>query len=296
MLADRKGELSTFAATLFWGSSFVAIKSGLDYMDPVPFVVLRFIMATVFFTIIFLLYKKTLRISLFKNKYVYLMSVFNAGGFMFQYLGLDYTSAIKGSLLININVIFVMLIAHFYLKELVTTKKAISVIGGVIGIFLLVTEGDLSLLTSGSIKGDLIVLVGGTCWAVYITLSRKVVRDGACIFELNYMLTILTTIILLPFLWGTNFDLNSTSMGYIVYVAFFCTIVTFMLWTYGLKTISATASSVIMMNEVVFASIMGMILLGERLNAYGYVGAIIMLVAIANISLERKIKNPLRKS
>jgi len=296
MIHKWKGELSTFLATLFWGSSFVAIKSGLDHIDPIPFVVLRFILATLFFTVIFLAYKKTLKISLLRNRLVYLMAFFNAGGFLFQYIGLDLTSAIKGSLLININVIFVMLIAHFYLKELISATKAISVLGGILGIFLLITEGNLSILTTGSIRGDVIVLMAGACWAFYITLSRKVVREGACIFELNYMLVILTTLILLPFLWGTEVNLNGSSMIYLIYVAFFCTIVTFMLWTHGLKTISATASSVIMMNEVLFATVMGMVILGERLNVYGYLGAIIMVISIANISLERKRKSPLRKS
>jgi len=296
MLEKWRGELATFAATLFWGSSFVAIKMGLEHIDPIPFVVMRFLFASIFFTIIFFAYKKTLKVSLLRNRFVYLMAVFNAAGFMLQYVGLDHTSAIKGSLLININVIFVMLVAHFFLGELVTKKKLVSVIGGVFGIFLLVTEGDLSLLASGTIKGDVIVLLGGTCWAFYIALSRKVVKDGACIFELNYMLIILTTVLLAPFYWGSEFDITASNLMYIVYVAFFCTIVTFMLWTYGLKTISATASSVIMMNEVVFATMLGIILLGERLNIYGFLGAIVMLFSIANISLERKRKSVLRKS
>ncbi|HOP08899.1 MAG TPA: DMT family transporter [Candidatus Methanofastidiosa archaeon] len=295
MLQGRKGELATFAATLFWGSSFVVIKSGLNQIDPMPFVVLRFIAASILFTVIFLICRKGLGTGLLRNKYVYLMSLFNAGGFLFQYIGLDHTSAIKGSLLVNINVIFVMLIAHFYLNETVTPRKALSVLGGVLGIFLLITEGDLGVLGSGSGKGDMAVLVGGVCWAFYIVLSRKVVRDGADIFGLNYMLTILTTAVLLPLLWGTEFDLNAGSMAYILYIAFFCTIVTFMLWTYGLKTVSATASSVMLMNEVVFASFLGMLLLGERLDAYGYAGAMIMVIAIANMALERKRKYPLSK-
>ena len=140
------------------------------------------------------------------------------------------------------------------------------------------------------------MLLGGTCWAFYIVLSRKVVKDGACIFELNYMLVLLTSLLLLPFLWGTDVHLTRENMLFIVYVALFCTVVTFLLWTYGLKTVSATASSVILMNEVVFATILGIILLGESLNAIGLLGALVMMFSIANVSLERRGKSLLRKS
>lgn len=294
MFGSRKGEAATLASTLFWGSSFVAIKMGLEHVDPVPFAIIRFLFAALFSTVVFCAVRRRLTSSLLRNRYLYLMGVFNAGGFLLQYLGIDRTTAIKSSLLVNINLIFVMILSHYYLGERATPRKLLSVAGGIVGIFLLVTEGDFDVLHTGTLAGDLIVLMSGFTWAWYIVISRKVMSNGTDIFEVNYILMLLTAAVLLPFGIGASFEVSRTGLYYILYVAFFCTTIPFLLWTYGLKTISATTSSVLATGEVVFATLMGAVILGERLNAYGIAGAAIMGAAITTMSLERKRKQPTR--
>jgi len=294
MFGSRKGEAATLASTLFWGSSFVAIKMGLEHVDPVPFAIIRFLFAALFSTVVFCAVRRRLTSSLLRNRYLYLMGIFNAGGFLLQYLGIDRTTAIKSSLLVNINLIFVMILSHYYLGERATPRKLLSVAGGIFGIFLLVTEGDFDVLHTGTLAGDLIVLMSGFTWAWYIVISRKVMSNGTDIFEVNYILMLLTAAFLLPFGIGASFEVSRTGLYYILYVAFFCTTIPFLLWTYGLKTISATTSSVLATGEVVFATLMGAVILGERLNAYGIAGAAIMGAAITTMSLERKRKQPTR--
>ena len=294
MIESRKGEAATLLSTIFWGSSFVAIKMGLEHVDPVPFAVVRFVIAAMISTVAFVAVRKRLSSSLLRNKYLYLMGIFNAAGFYLQYIGIDRTTAIKSSLLININLIFVMIISHFYLGEHATKRKMVSVFGGIVGIFLLVTEGEFDMLHSGTLTGDILVLLSGFTWAWYIVFSRKVMSAGADIFEVNYILLVITALVLLPTGIGSDFAISRTGMLYIVYAAFFCTTIPFMLWTYGLKSISATTSSVLATGEVVFAAIMGIIILGESLNVYGIAGAVIMIAAITNMSLERKRKQPTR--
>ncbi|MHC1604755.1 MAG: DMT family transporter [Candidatus Methanofastidiosia archaeon] len=220
---DRKGELATLASALLWGSSFAAIKMGLAHIDPIPFVILRFIFATLFSIVIYASMQKSFKLSIFKNRYIYFMGFFNAVGFLFQYLGLDLTTAIKTSLLININLIFVMTISHFYLGEVITPRKLFSVAGGVIGIFLLITGGDLTALKSGYLLGDIMVLLAGFSWSVYIVLSRKIISEGADIFELNYMIMLITALILLPFGIGSEFHITEQNLIFTLYVALFCT-------------------------------------------------------------------------
>lgn len=295
MLADRKGEIATLGSTLFWGSSFIAIKMGLDHIDPIPFAVIRFLFAALFSTIIYFVLKRRLSSSLLKNRLVYVLSLCNALAYLLQNFGIDLTTAIKASLLININLIFVLVISHFYLKERVTSKKLSAVFIGLIGITLVVTEGNFDLLHSGTLLGDFIVLGSGLAWACYLVLSRKVIAAGADIIELNYILMVLTALFLLPSM-AVSHDvvLSMENMKYILYMAFFCTTIPFLLWTYGLKTISATTSSVLSIGEVIFASILSAIILKESLNAYGILGAGIIIAAITLMSFERKRKQPTR--
>ena len=72
----------------------------------------------------------------------------------------------------------------------------------------------------------------------------------------------------------------STSWWAIAYTAVFCTVIPFFLWTWGLRYISATASSVILLIEVVFAIALATVILDERLSFGTIVGGLCIISAI----------------
>jgi drug/metabolite transporter (DMT)-like permease len=70
------------------------------------------------------------------------------------------------------------------------------------------------------------------------------------------------------------------------YTAVLCTVAPFFLWSWGLRRISATTSSVLMLSEVIFALILAGIILGERLSAGAIVGSGLIIGAAVLASRE----------
>ena len=65
----------------------------------------------------------------------------------------------------------------------------------------------------------------------------------------------------------------------IVYLAVFCTSLTFLLWQYGLQEFSATASSIVLLLEILVAVAIGVAFLGERMAGWAVVGGVLVTLA-----------------
>jgi len=69
-----------------------------------------------------------------------------------------------------------------------------------------------------------------------------------------------------------------------LYLAIACTTVAYYLWAYGLKRLTATSSSIILLLEIVAGLAVSFALLGEGLNSYAIVGAAFIIGAIVLVS------------
>ncbi len=101
-------------------------------------------------------------------------------------------------LLIDINVIFVAIVASAVLHETIDRRVAAAIAIGVVGVALVATEGDLSTLASGNFLGSLIAFSTGLIWAFFIVFQKNVmVRESnvlgvttAVIVETSLILTV----------------------------------------------------------------------------------------------------------
>jgi drug/metabolite transporter (DMT)-like permease len=75
----------------------------------------------------------------------------------------------------------------------------------------------------------------------------------------------------------------------IVYVGLLSTAFTFALMALALKHMPAPRASVLLSTETLFAAAAGYILLGERLSLIGWVGAILILMAVLVLTKERSL-------
>jgi len=70
--------------------------------------------------------------------------------------------------------IFIVILSIIILKEEFTKRKLFAVILGFIGIFLVITKGDISSFSFKSIDILLIVMLSAFCFALFSVLSKKV--------------------------------------------------------------------------------------------------------------------------
>ena len=72
------------------------------------------------------------------------------------------------------------------------------------------------------------------------------------------------------------------------YTAVFCTVLPFLLWSWGLKRIPATSSCVILLIEIVFALVLAAVVFGERLTPGAMFGALLIMGAVLLVARETR--------
>jgi drug/metabolite transporter (DMT)-like permease len=296
-MGARGAVVSTLAAGLLWGSSFSVIKIGLRSLDPFWFVLLRFLFATLLAVGAVLIAGRGRRFaSYLRSPLVLWLGVSNAAGFVFQFKGQTLTTASHAALLINASTIFVAIASRLVFRERFGPLKTLAVIVGMCGVTLVTTRGGAGDWSGPGIAGDLMIVLAALLWTFFILLDKKIVSEpGTDVRALTAAMVTVTAAAALPvaLVFGRGgLPAPTADWWTIAYTGAFCTVVPFFLWTSGLRFITATTSTVIMLAEVVFALALAALLLGERLTPGALVGSLLILAAVVLVSREKSDIQP----
>lgn len=291
MRGTKGAVVATVLSALLWGSSFSVIELGLRAIDPYWFVFMRFALAAVVALSVTAAsghFRDAVR--LMRHPLVLLLGVSNAVGFIFQFKGQTLTTAGKAALFVNSSTIFVALASRFILRERMGPLKAVAVVMGMVGVFVVTTGGRLSIAAGPELGGDMLVLAAALVWTVFILVNKRVVAgESVGLRALTSAMVTVTALAALPaaLVFGRG-HLPEPSVHWwaVVHTAVLCTVVPFFLWSWGLKHITATASSVILLTEIVFALTLAALLLGERLSTGSLIGSLLIVSSVLLASRE----------
>ncbi|MFL9811877.1 DMT family transporter [Stutzerimonas sp. VN223-3] len=147
------------------------------------------------------------------------------------------------------------------------------------GLMYLISRGSWGAFTSLSFQtGDLIMLVAVLVWALYTLLLRR----WAAYLQLP-PLTLLGVLMLigmpliLPFYLFElsrvgGFMLTATNLAVIGYTAIFASLVAYLTWNHGVKTVGAAKAAMATYLMPVFTAILGWLVLGEGLQTFHWIG------------------------
>lgn len=282
----KKAVLLTVIAGLLWGTSFPAIKIGLQYMDAYTFAFLRFLFASLVMISVSLLTKK-FSFNFNKKRLILLLGVTNGLAYLLQYIGMVSTSASKSALFVNLSVVWVALLSPILLKERVGNKKILGVAASLVGVLFMTTNLDFSSLTNGTVIGDLLVITAGIAWAFFIVYNKPLVMDCKNMLQTMTWLLVFTLLPLLPtatFSAGIFAALPLDAWLAVFYTAVFCWVIPYYLWLKGLKNIPAVTSSVVLLTEVIVAVAISTLVLGEAFTMVSGLGAVFIILAILLVS------------
>ena len=189
---------------VLWGTSFVAMKVGLGYVDPYSFAFLRLVTASVFSAAL-LFVRERPKLNVLRDRRIWVLGILNAGGFILQYVGISYTTANRTALITNSNVAFTAFLSWSLYHEPMGFGNLLALPLSVLGLFLLVTGGDLSTLSGGQVMGDLLVLLAGLVWSFFLVLNKDIVsRRSTNVSQMVAWVMLVTTIGIAPvaFLFG----------------------------------------------------------------------------------------------
>ena len=287
-MAGRRYELILVVAGIIWGTSFAAGKIGVDNMDPVLFSAMRYSFGglAIFIALVAM---KQFNLSVFRLKGLWIIALFNAIAMLFQNVGMTMTSATNTVLLVDINVVFIAILAVFVLKERLNRRMVLGLLIGLVGVVEISTNGDLSAIFSGSFEGNMLVFGAGILWAFYVVLLTRSLNGTELLASATGAVIIETAIFLIPIMLVLTRDYSIGSTGTLaaLYAGIFCTALAFVMYSVGLKHLGATMSSVILLVEIVFGILFAILLLGEMPTVATGIGGVMILLSVIVISMNQ---------
>ena len=281
---------------IIWGTSFVAQSIGMQSIDAFTFTGIRTTLGVLFllpFTLIinkgFDFRKKTLRDGL-------ILGIVFSIAQNFQQFAFYYSTSGKIAFITAFYMFFVPLFSVIFLKKKIAVLTWLSILMGLIGLFLLcMNPSDLTSIN----LGDILALICAVFYAVQIMLIDKFLEDGISGVQLSFMqffvAAIISIIAMFIFEKPVLADIKTAAPS-LLYSGIMSCGIAYTLQIVGQKHASPVVASLLMCLESVFAVIAAAIILDEGMSAREAVGCVIMFSAIilsqVSESFSAKNQNP----
>ena len=281
-------------ASVFWGTSFPGSKLVIDEVDPLFLTLARIAIGSLLGLGILALLGR-LDWTVFRRPYVWVLGALNAIGFDLQNVGIFYTTASKTALLVNVNIVFIAILMAIVFKERLTRLKGAGVLTGVVGVVVLATKLNLANLSGGEFLGDALVFLSGLTWSFYVIGTKKMVDRGGDYLALTTGVLVTTALFAaLPVIaLSTPAPTGDLAWVGISYLGLVPTFLPLVLYTYSMRTLSPTISSLLVLLEVVVAAVLSAVFLREVLDLFTVAGgALILFGAYIVARGDREIPEP----
>ena len=273
---------------LFWSANFVIGRAVSGLIEPIELAFFRWCGVFVV-TLPFLIYHFKKIFEAIKNHFLMMMvlSFLGISGFnTLLYIGLQETTA-TNALLINSSIpILILFLSALILKKEINPNQMIGIVLSTLGVVFLVLKGDVyNILLLNFNQGDFWVITSSLCWASY-SVDVKFRPQKLSSFEFFIAIVFMGVLMLLPFYIYQNYTFEremtilKTYYGFIAYVVFFTSILSYYLWHKGIAQIGADRTGQFTHLMPLFGSFLAYTFLGERLEFYHLGGAILIGVGI----------------
>ena len=285
----RVGVFWSFLSAFLWSTTFVTARFllGGGRTDAVTLSALRFIIGGVILFGLGMLASRRALLSvrpfdLLKLAVLGLIGI--AGMSLFLFIGQRTTTAINGSMIMQLNPILILaggMLTGQRIRLLQVLALGISLLGCLL-VLDVVTLRGISY-RADHLTGDLFVLASACCWAIYSVAANVIVqRLGAYVTTTWAMVFGAAEILLLwPILPVAGiWPGGALSWATIAYLAIFPTAVAFFAWCEAMRRIEMSLINVMQYLTPVFTIALALLLLGERLTWLNGVGVLLVLSGV----------------
>ncbi|MCR5666900.1 MAG: DMT family transporter [Eubacterium sp.] len=268
------GFIALAVSAFLWATAYVFVKQLIEDVPPCFLLAIRYSYAAIVMLVIYARRLKQLTKEILKAGCI--MGVFLFGEFFTFTVGLQYTSTSRSSFLIASYIILLPLAYWFIRRRRPTRNDVFVAVVCMIGVCFIL-GGNLG----GFQIGDIYCAACAADYAIYIVVSARYSKlyDGGLLNVLQIATTAVLSIVCSLIIQDYHVAITLPEFGGITYLALGCTIVPFFLCIYGMKRVSTTTSGVLLSFECVFAAVMGIILLDERMYWQFAVGGAIIVLA-----------------
>lgn len=275
-----------------WGSSYLAIKIGVETITPLTLVATRMLLGTIILLII--LRAKSLSLPSDLNSWK-ILTVSGMVGSIIPFSLISYgelhVQSGLAALLMGIAPVVTILLAPMVHKDEKLTKRAIiGIIFGALGLFILFGPAALSGF-GDHILGQFAILGAALCYAFTTLYVRKYANLPALTMGAGSMLigTIIIIIAAFTFEISASTALPSmASLTAVIYLGIFPTAIATWIYFYLVPQVGAARMSQINFAVPVVGSFLGMVFLNEAFSVNSFFALLMILTAIYFVSYKPK--------
>ena len=260
-------------APLFWGGAFGSTKHVLTELPPLTVAAVRFLCAGTLMSL-WAMKRGEWEWAAVRDSWPGLLGLGAVGIFGYNALfniGMQYTSAINGALVIVVNPVTTSLVAGLFLGERWSIRQGLGAGLSFLGVLIVITRGDLSALLSLSLnKGELILLAAVVTWTSYAILGKIVMRRISPTLATAGSMMAGGILLLLSSLpergWGKLPGISLQVAAELAYLAIFASFIAFLVFNIGVREIGAGKASAYINLMPVAAVLIAALFYGETVT------------------------------
>ncbi|MEK7577366.1 MAG: DMT family transporter [Patescibacteria group bacterium] len=269
-----------FLSAIVGGLPPVGIKIALRQLESPMILLFRLLIMIPLFLLV-----SWKHLGILKNNYrtIFPVAIFWMGNIVVFAFGIPYTTASVSQVLYTGVPVLVAALSPMFLKENPTKSQIVGICIGILGTLVIVFGGGGSI-TSGSLKGNVLVFIATLSWSLYILYTRK--QKSLIPASVNLLCG---TLLALPFsMWLVYMSksgfilpvLTMSTIGAVIFVGFIGGFVMFILHQWSTQRVPAVMSASTGYISVISSTLAATYFLGEHLKFYEWMGLLFLIVAV----------------
>lgn len=281
-----------------WGSAGIFVRKLTELgMNSYTVVSVRVVLAVLILAIWLGIYDRNLLKIKLKDLWIFV-----AGGVVGMFgLNICYNFAISelllslAAVLLSLSPVFVLFMAAILFKEKITSKKVICMTIAIAGCVLASGVLEAASTMRWSVKGIIVGTIGAFFYGLYGIISKTAMERGYHAFTTTFYCLFMVMLVVIPLTnWKLVTDVvvaNPVKMSVFLVIHSLCTsVLPYILYTFSIRYIDAGMASILASGEPVAAMIFGVIFFSEIPTVLSVVGIVLVIVALALLSMPKKIK------
>lgn len=272
--------------SIIGGTNAPLVKGALREFPPFTLVFLRFALASLIL-LPFLLKEKP-RFKKDSFKFLLLASLCMGTNVILFAVGLKDTSVMMSQLIFVPKGLFVALLGYIFLKEVLSKDQKLGLLFTMVGMSILIYGSVVTedLLSFGKPIGNFLIGIGFFLSSLYYVISRKISKIYspmtitffsflfACVLSLPFALSELTNSQFIPAKITTYAILNLLAL------VIFSSALVYYLAQWIIKHTSAFIAALALYMNFLIASILGIVVFGEKLTLLFIIGVILIMLGV----------------
>jgi drug/metabolite transporter (DMT)-like permease len=280
-------------ASSLWGCGFFFGKIALNEMSFAHMVLYRFLFAIAVLLPLLITHRPGLN----RREWGLLVVASFLGvpvQFLIQFYALSITTVSHASLMVGTMPVILAVGAALFAHERMDLVGWVALAGSTSGAALIALGGGLHSSGGATLAGDLLVVVSLLIALFWILINKELMGRHSPIVVTAYGLVIGTAMLMVwvPMRYGMPPVAGVSVKAWLALAAsgVLCTATTTLLWNWGMTQVPASQAGVLLNMEPLMGSLLGVLVLGERLGPTAWAGGGLILASAITLTTRSKTR------